>query len=443
MIAATPSAPCEQPAAPAPVTSCPPTSLFRRHLCGSLSRRAEVLAPRPKEKPPLSSVADTSLAGVKPLQLPPGPGFFATLNFVRNPFRFLDDSARRYGDWFTLRVPGVAPFVFTSDPVAIREIFQGDPAIFLAGKANRPLGAFMGERSLLFLDGPAHLHDRRLILPAFHGERMQAYADIMRSVADAEIDRWPIEQPFPIHPAMRAITFEVIMRAVFGLQDSPNAGLIRETLSKLFALYASGFGTLFALPALRIDLGPLSPWGRAVRLHGEFSRLLFATIRERRETVAEPRGDILSMLLLARDENGVPLDQEALRDEMLTLLLAGHETTAASLSWVINRLLVNPEVAERARSEVRSVTGAEPIGALHVNKLRYLEAVINETMRLDPVIPNAGRQLQAPVTIAGRQLPAGVVVAPCIYLTHRRSDLWEDALKFQPERFLGDRKSVV
>ena len=218
--------------------------------------------------------------------MPPGPGFFATLKFVRNPFSFLDDCARRYGDWFTLQVPGVPPFVFTSDPMAIREIFQGDPAIFRAGKANRPLGAFMGERSLLFLDGPAHLHDRRLILPAFHGERMQAYAETMRAITDAEIERWPIEQPFPLHRAMRAITFEVIMRTVFGLRDGPTGTRIRETLTKLFTLYASRLGTLFAVPALQIDLGRWSPWGRALRLHREFSRLLFATIDERRETTA-------------------------------------------------------------------------------------------------------------------------------------------------------------
>src|SRR5262249_7235674 len=149
--------------------------------------------------------------------------------------------------------------------------------------------------------------------------------------------------------------------------------------------------------------------------------------------------DVLSMLLQARDENGTPLDQETLRDEMLTLLLAGHETTAASLSWTINRLLTNPGIRERASAEVRSVGGADPIGSEQLNRLRYLEAVINETLRLDPVIPNAGRELQAPVTIAGRELPAGVVLAPCIYLTHRRSDLWQEALRFNPDRFLGSR----
>src|SRR5215475_6839175 len=145
----------------------------------------------------MSSAADSAPTLCKASKLPQGPGFFAALKFVSNPFVFLDDCANRYGDWFTLRVPGVNPFVFTSDPNAIREIFQGDPAVFHAGKANRPLGAFMGERSLLFLDGPAHLHDRRLILPSFHGERMKSYADTMRSVADAEIDRWPTGQPFP------------------------------------------------------------------------------------------------------------------------------------------------------------------------------------------------------------------------------------------------------
>jgi len=384
----------------------------------------------------MSSVADLSPALCKSSKLPPGPGFFATFSFVRTPFTFLDDCARRYGDWFTLRVPGVAPFVFTCDPHAIREIFQGDSGVFHAGKANRPLGAFMGDRSLLFLDGAAHVHDRRLILPAFHGERMKSYAEAMRSTADDEIAQWPIGTPFPIHFAMRSITFNVILRTVFGLDEGPVASQMRELLTKLFDLYASRAGTLFALPAMQIDLGPWSPWGRAVRLHRELSALLFDEFRRRRETHEGHRDDVLSMLLEARDESGAPLDDETLRDEMLTLLLAGHETTAASLSWVINRMLTNPEVAERARNEVRSVVGEGPVRAEHVSKLRYLEAVTNETMRLDPVIPNAGRELQAPVTIAGRELPAGVTVAPCIYLIHRHPALWAEPAKFNPDRFL-------
>jgi len=186
-------------------------------------------------------------------------------------------------------------------------------------------------------------------------------------------------------------------------------------------------------------LGPWSPWGRAVRLHREFSSLLFEEMSRRRATGIETRDDVLSMLLQARDESGAPLDDEALRDEMLTLLLAGHETTAASLSWVIYRLLANPEVAERARQETVEVTGTGPVRPEHVGRLRYLDAVLKETMRLDPVIPNAGRALQADVTLSGRELPAGVVVAPCIYLAHRRADSWPEPLRFNPERFMGGR----
>ncbi|MGC2277283.1 MAG: cytochrome P450, partial [Candidatus Binatus sp.] len=151
--------------------------------------------------------------------LPPGPALFATFDFIRNPFRFLDECARRYGDWFTVRVPGVAPFVFTSDPTAVREVFLGDPGSLHAGDANRPLGAFMGERSSLFLDGDEHLRQRRLLLPAFHGKQVASHADAMRTAADNAIASWPIRQPFPIHPQMRSITFETIIRAVFGFAD--------------------------------------------------------------------------------------------------------------------------------------------------------------------------------------------------------------------------------
>src|ERR1700733_1381128 len=159
----------------------------------------------------MASDANTSAA------LPAGPGFLATLGFVRNPYRFLDECARRYGDWFTLRVPGVSPFVFTSEPAAIREIFLGDSDVLHAGKANRPLGAFMGEHSVLFLDGDAHLHDRRIVLPAFNGDRMRAYGPIMRSIARDAMAQWPVGARFEVYPSMRSITFDVIMRAAFGL----------------------------------------------------------------------------------------------------------------------------------------------------------------------------------------------------------------------------------
>ena len=366
--------------------------------------------------------------------LPPGPGIIEAFNFVRSPFQFLDDCARRYGEWFTLRVPGVAPFVFISDPKVIREIFQGDPARLHAGKANLPLGAFMGEKSILFVDGEAHLHDRRLILPAFGGERMKSYGAAMRSIARESIARFPIGTPFEIHPRLRTITFEVIMRTVFGLDTRPEAARLKQTLRRFFAVSTGRLGPLLAIPAFRLDLGPWSPWGKQVRINRELEPLLFSEFSRRRDDPGTGGDDILSMLLAARDENGAPLSDSVLRDEMMTLILAGHETTAASLAWTINRMLTNPEVMRQARSEAL----AAPLDA-DPGQLKYLDAVINETMRLDTVVPNVGRELQTPMTIAGRELPSGVVLAPCIYLAHRRPDLWPEPEKFNPSRFIESR----
>src|SRR5580658_2513360 len=230
-------------------------------------------------------------------QLPQGPGLLGTYGFVRNPYRFLDECARRYGDWFTLRVPGVTPFVFTSEPSAIREVFLGDTDILHAGKANRPLGVYMGERSVLFLDGDAHLHDRRLVLPPFHGERMRAYGPVMRSIARDTIAKWPVGKGFAVYPSLRALTFDVIMRAAFGLDESGDSARLRELIARLFAMYSGRFGSLFQLPAMQIDLGPWSPWGRAVRLNREMEAALFAEFARRRASSDGKREDILTMLL--------------------------------------------------------------------------------------------------------------------------------------------------
>jgi cytochrome P450 family 110 len=373
--------------------------------------------------------------------LPPGPNFITTFGFVRNPFRFLDECARRYGDWFTVRVPGVSPFVFTSDPAAVREVFLGDGDALHAGEANRPLGAFMGERSSMFLDGAEHLRQRRLLLPAFHGEQVASHADAMRTAADNAIASWPIGQQFAIHPQLRAITFETIIRTVFGFANDESGTALRGLIRKLFALYSSGLGTLFSLPAMRLDAGPWSPWGRAVRLTRKIDAILFAEFARRRKEGVEGRADVLSMLLAARYENEQPLPDQVIRDEMYTLMLAGHETTAATMAWVINRMVTNPDVMDRARAEVSSVSNPAPLDASHVGKLKYVEAVINETMRLDPVIPNFGRTLTRPLKIAGRDLPAGVTIAPCIYLVHRRPELWPNPEQFNPDRFLEARQS--
>ena len=365
--------------------------------------------------------------------LPPGPGLLRAFGFVRRPFQFLDACARRYGDWFTVRVPGLPPFVFTSDPEAIRDVFSGDPEQLHAGEANAPLAAFVGPHSVLLLDGAAHLRQRRLLLPPFHGERMQTYGRVMREITDHAIDAWPLGQPFPIHRSFQAITFEVILRTVFGFDEGPELARLRSCLMRLSKLFASG--VLLQVPAFQIELGGWSPWGRVVRLKREVEEIFYAEFARRRTRGTSGRDDVLSLLLEARDEQGAPMADEVLRDEMLTLLLAGHETTAASLAWVIHRVLARPDVMAQLTEEIVRV-GCEP---QRINDLVYLDAVIKETSRLDPVIPNVGRRLHVPLRIGGRDLPAGPIVAPCIYLAHRRPDLWPDPERFDPERFVGTR----
>jgi cytochrome P450 len=369
--------------------------------------------------------------------LPPGPGRLRAFGFVRRPFEFLDECARRYGDWFTVRFPGLAPFVFTSDPVAVREVFEGDPEELRAGEANAPLGAFTGPHSVLLLDGAAHLRERRLLLPPFHGERMQAYGRLMAEIADRTIDAWPDGRTFPIHASMRAITFEVILSAVFGLADGATRARLGALLMRVFGIFGSPLGALLGLRTFQVDAGPLSPWGRVVRLRRELEALLFAEFARRRAAGTAGRDDVLSLLLEARDEDGRPMADAALRDELVTLMIAGHETTAASLSWAVLRLLEHPEVMAKLRHELGAADGRVEL----VAQLPYLDAVVKEIGRLDPVVPNVARRLGSPLRIADHDLPAGVLVAPCIYLVHRRPELWPDPERFRPERFLGARPS--
>jgi len=209
----------------------------------------------------------------------------------------------------------------------------------------------------------------------------------------------------------------------------------------LFALYSSRLGTLFSLPAMQIDAGRFSPWGRALGLTRQIDSILYGEFARRRKEGVEGRADVLSMLLSARYETGQPLPDNVIRDEMYTLMLAGHETTAATMAWIVNRLVTHPDVMARARAEIFSVLNGERLSAAHVGKMKYLEAVINETMRLEPVVPNIGRGLKKPMTIAGRQLPAGVTIAPCIYLVHRRPELWLNPTQFNPDRFLESRQT--
>lgn len=372
-------------------------------------------------------MADTSL--------PPGPGRLRVFRFATAPFDFLDECAARYGDWFTVRAPGIAPFVFTSDPRAIRDLFAGDPEELRAGEANAPLGAFMGPSSLILLDGAAHLHERRLLLPTFHGERMQAYGELMRDLTDRFVDGWRAGQGVELHTVLRTITFEVILSAVFGVEEGPARQRLRAAFAKLFALFGSPLASLLGLPVFQIEGGGLFPWGRVVRLKGDIAAVLDGEMARRRREGTEGRGDTLSLLLEARDENGAPMSDAAIRDEMLTLMLAGHETTAASLAWAFYWLANDTASLSRLHQEIGERHG-EPRA---LAQLPFLDAVVKETQRLAPVVPNVGRKLRSPFRAGGRDLPAGVLAAPCIYLAHRRADVWSEPARFDPSRFLGAR----
>jgi cytochrome P450 len=268
---------------------------------------------------------------------------------------------------------------------------------------------------------------------------MQSYGRLMAEVADRTIDTWTAGRPFPVHPHLQAITLDVILRAVFGLAEGAAMTELRVRLVHLIGFVMGPAGFLLFIPVLQLDLGPLSPGGRFTRLAGAVDEMLFAEIARRRAAGTAGRADILSMLIEARYEDGSAMSDQALRDEMITLLLAGHETTATALAWVLHDVLPRPDVLAELRAELARVVGDGPFGPEHVGGLAYMDAVLKESARLHPVVPNVGRLLKVPTRIGDHLLPAGVVAAPCMYLSHHRADVWAEPERFQPERFVGAR----
>ena len=377
--------------------------------------------------------------------LPPGPrrpALLQSLRYVRRPYEAVEESGRRWGNCFTARALGQPPTVIFTDPEAIKDIFMGDPDELRGGEGNAwVLGPILGWHSLLLLDGARHFRERKLLLPPFHGERIHVYGRIMREITGRVVDTWQLGRPFPVHREMQAITLDVILRAVFGIDEGEELARLRECLLRLLGLANSPVAAFLFIPALRIDLGRFSPWGRFVRDRRDFAAILLAEIARRRREGTDGRSDVLSMLIDARDEHGEPMGDEELLDEMFTLLMAGHETTATSLAWVLHHVLPRPDVLEKMRAELGRVLDGRPVEPQHVVKLEYLDAVIKESARLTPVATNVLRLLKAPARIGGLDLPAGVGVSASIYLTHHRADLWPEPERFDPERFVGARPS--
>jgi len=360
--------------------------------------------------------------------LPPGPRLprvVQTAGFMFTGPRFIDACRRRYGDAVTFSTLFGEPFVMVFHPALIKELFQGPPEQLRAGEANVMLGPIVGERSVLLLDGAEHLRHRRLLSGPFHGRRMQAHAEAMRACTDLEIDSWPVGEPFSLLPSMQSLTLRVIVRAVFGYEPGAQEEELRRRLRAMLEPLSRprAMMLLSAMPFIRGDRAAVT--ARFETARRAVDEVLYAEIARRRADpdALEERDDIFSALLLAEDEDGRRLSDRDVRDELLTLLLAGHETTATGLAWCFDLLLHDRAVLERAREHDE----------------RYLDAVVKEALRLRPVIPGVGRVVRGePYRLNGYEIPPGVEINPSIRLIHRREDLFPDAGAFRPERFLTD-----
>jgi cytochrome P450 len=336
----------------------------------------------------------------------------------------LEQSRARFGRMFTIKMAYEGDWAVLSDPELVKQVFTGDPRVFHAGEGNQILRPFLGDNSVLVLDEKKHIAQRKLLLPPFHGERMQAYGEKMSEIAGREIESWPTGTPYKLRPRMQAITLEIIIETVFGVHAGERMDALRAALRTFLDLTTN---PRLLLPALTIGPDRMTRT-RAFRRRVEpVDKLIAEEIADRRaaEDLAE-REDVLSMLLLARHEDGSPMSDAEVRDELLTLLVAGHETTATALSWAMERLTRHPEKLERLRAEVEA--GEEA----------YLTATIQETLRLRPVIVVVLRRLTEPVELGGYELPAGVSVAPCIHLLHRDPQIYPEPERFLPERFLDN-----
>lgn len=356
--------------------------------------------------------------------VPPGPRLpraLQTLLWAARPIWFMHRARRRYGNLFTIRPYGFGDVVVVADPAAIKQVFTGDPEVFAAGRANAAMSPVLGSDSLLTLDGERHLAQRKVMLPPFHGEAIARYRDRIEQIAQAEIATWPAGEPFAIRPRMQSITLEIILRAVIGVSDPQRLSRLRELLPKLLGFSVLDMWAVWLFPKL-IDT-PIARRNPSQRVRPEVDRLLYAEIAAHRAD-PEAHDDILALLISARDADGEPLSDANLLDQIITLLLAGHETTTTGLAWAFERLTRHPAALARLNRD------------LDQDQHGYLDAVVNETLRVRPVIDGVWRKLTAPAVVAGRRLPAGTLVFPAIALVQTSGQTFEGPQEFRPERFL-------
>jgi cytochrome P450 len=335
----------------------------------------------------------------------------------------MQECRERYGDAFSVKFLGFErPMVMISDPAAIKALYTERSHGLPPGR-DIVLTPIVGPHSLLVIKGTDHLAHRKLMLPPFHGERMRSYQPIVEEIVDREIDSWPLDEELPIHPRMQAITLEVILRVVFGVADGERLQRLRNVLTRVLEETASPFAQLSGLVSRRF--GGRGPWAKFEKQLKAADELLYAEIAEHRARGGfEERDDMLSLMMQARFEDGSGMSDEDLRDQLMTLLLAGHETTATALAWTFDLLLRHAAPLARLRE------------SLEAGEEDYLRATISESLRLRPVVPLAGRRLSVDLETENLHLPAGTDVTPAIWLAHTHADSYPEPFAFRPERFL-------
>jgi cytochrome P450 len=374
------------------------------------------------------------------MSLPPSlplPAALQSLLWVRRPVQFMEYWSRHYGSAFRLDLRPF-PLCMFSDPESIRTIFAAKSDEMYAGEVNRILRPLVGDNSVLLLDGSDHMRQRKLLLPSFHGERMRLYGETMAQITRATLAGWRRGEVISLHPYAQEITLQIILRTVFGADEGAELERLSHKLKRLLGIaeYRLAFVLMIYL-ATRPQLESRQPWRFMLRTREQTDALLYETIAARRaDPDAAKRKDVLAMLMQARDEGGELLTDRELRDELMTALTAGHETTATALAWAFERILSHPEVYARLRAELSAAggMGARPD---QLAALPYLDATIKEVLRMRPIVPIIGRVLKEPTRLGGYDLPSGTVVGACIYLAHRNPEVYPEPNEFRPERFLG------
>ncbi|MGI0490656.1 cytochrome P450 [Alkalinema pantanalense CENA528] len=358
------------------------------------------------------------------------------LDWIIDPVLYQVQGRQQYGDFFTATLSGLGSMVIISDPKMIQEILSYDANKFDIGRGNTIIAPLLGMSNLLMLDGEAHRNKRKLLMPSFHGERLQTYSQQIEDIITNITQQWQPGKPFGMLTAMRQMSLEVIVQVVFGLREGDRYEQLKPLLRAwLHVLDSPLRASLIFFKFLQQDFGAWSPWGRIQKRQRQLHDLLQAEIDERRAVGDTGQSDILSLLMAARDENGQGMDDEELRNELLMLLLVGHETTAISMAWMFHQVYQNPAILDRLRQEIASL--GDNANPLAIAQLPYLTAICQETLRMYPVAPLLFPRIpKEPITIAGQTFTEGTPLVPSIYLVHYREDLYPSPNEFRPERFL-------